>query len=267
MQSEMAAFLLLWVKSYIFFLIFFYLYTNNIYVIKNLYIYMKKKIKLNENKLKSVIDRVIKEEFSDATTFNKSLWVIVPNAALKDIKSKGGLFPYNGDTSVVTKGVYLCNDKNAIQAYRSPNSSYVEVDFGKLMSSLRGTRNANIQKRDFNGAITYIVPYVPSDCISSVEPCGRGGQLQEEKHLNKLTESDLHRIVKESVSKMLKENTANVESQFADIITGLDAQSASFIAGELARAGQETIGAMTFIIEHFNGYGYGGPDVNGNYDY
>lgn len=41
MQSEMAAFLLLWVKSYIFFLIFFYLYTNNIYVIKNLYIYEK----------------------------------------------------------------------------------------------------------------------------------------------------------------------------------------------------------------------------------
>ena len=133
---------------------------------------MKKRIKLNESKLKSVITRVIKEEFSDATTFNKSF-----------------------------------------------------------------------------------------------EPCGRGGQLQEEKHLNKLTESDLHRIVKESVRKMLKENTANVESQFADIITGLDAQSASFIAGELARTGQETIGAMTFIIEHFNGYGYGGPDVNGNYDY
>lgn len=83
----------------------------------------------------------------------------------------------------------------------------------------------------------------------------------------RMNESRLNKIIKESVRRVLKESTVNVESQFADIITGLDAQSASFIAGELASAGQETIGAMTFIINHFNGYGYGGPDVNGNYDY
>ena len=174
---------------------------------------MKKKIRLSESKLKNIINRIIKEEFSDATAFTKSLWTIVPNAALKEIKSKGGLFPYNGDTSVATKGVYLCNDKNAIQAYCSPNSSYVEVDLGKLMSSLKGTRNANIQKRDFHGSVLYIVPYVPSDCISSVEPCGRGGQLQEEKHLNKLTESRLNRIIKESVRRVLKENTEMVNNK------------------------------------------------------
>lgn len=32
-------------------------------------------------------------------------------------------------------------------------------------------------------------------------------------------------------------------------------------------AGQDTIKTMEFIISHMNRYGYGGPDVNGNYDY
>ena len=82
-----------------------------------------------------------------------------------------------------------------------------------------------------------------------------------------LSESDLHRIVKESVKRVIKEDTESIKNQFANIITGIDENSALFIAGELARAGEDTLKTMEFIINHMNGYGYDGPDVNGNYNY
>ena len=83
---------------------------------------------------------------------------------------------------------------------------------------------------------------------------------------NRLTEGRLNRIIKESVRRVLKED-ADIRGQFADLLTGLDANTASFIANELAMAGQDTINAMESIINHMNGYGYGGPDVNGNRDF
>ena len=82
-----------------------------------------------------------------------------------------------------------------------------------------------------------------------------------------LSESKLHRIVKESVRRVLREDTENIKQQFAEIITGIDENSAEFIANELAMAGQDTLNAMEGIINHINGYGYGGPDVDGNYEY
>jgi hypothetical protein len=91
------------------------------------------------------------------------------------------------------------------------------------------------------------------------------------KQIVSLTESDLHRIVKKSVNKILRESsydeTENIVAQFAENITGLDENTAMFVARELSRAGDETLATMKFIVEHNNGYGYGGPDINGNYDY
>ena len=86
----------------------------------------------------------------------------------------------------------------------------------------------------------------------------------------RLTESTLKKIVKESVKKVLRENneTENIVQQFAELIaTDFSMNTAEFIAQELARTGQDTIDTMEFIINHMNGYGYGGPDVNGNYNY
>jgi len=85
----------------------------------------------------------------------------------------------------------------------------------------------------------------------------------------RLTESTLKKIVKESVKKVLRENneTENIVQQFAEQITGLDENSAMFVARELSMAGEETLNTMRFIIEHNNGYGYGGPDINGNTEY
>ena len=83
-----------------------------------------------------------------------------------------------------------------------------------------------------------------------------------------LNESKLDKIIKESVRMVLKENSNNVINKFAELLTtGFDIETAQFIANELARTGQDTLNTMEFIINHFNGYGYGGPDVNGNYDY
>ena len=91
------------------------------------------------------------------------------------------------------------------------------------------------------------------------------------KQIVRLTESDLHRIVKKSVNRILRESSQDeiekIVTQFAEDITGLDENSAMFVAQELSRAGDETLAAMRFIVEHNNGYGYGGPDINGNYDY
>ena len=81
----------------------------------------------------------------------------------------------------------------------------------------------------------------------------------------RLTEGDLHRIVKRSVKRVLREGANDIVSQFAETITNLDGNSASFIAQELYRSGCNDV--MEFIINHMNGYGYGGPDVNGNYNY
>jgi len=84
----------------------------------------------------------------------------------------------------------------------------------------------------------------------------------------KLNESKLNRIIKESVRRVLKEDSSDVINQFAELLTtGFDIETAKFIANEFARTGQDTLNTMEFIINHFNGYGYGGPDVNGNYDY
>jgi uncharacterized membrane protein len=88
------------------------------------------------------------------------------------------------------------------------------------------------------------------------------------KNRIKLTESDLNKIIKESVKKVLKEDTGNIVNQFAQLLaTDFSMSTAEFIANELARTGQDTINTMEFIVNHMNGYGYGGPDVNGNVNY
>jgi len=88
------------------------------------------------------------------------------------------------------------------------------------------------------------------------------------KNRIRLTESDLRKIVKESVKRVIKEDTQNIVKQFAELIaTDFSMNTAEFIAQELARTGQDTINTMEFIINHMNGYGYGGHDVNGNYNY
>jgi len=84
----------------------------------------------------------------------------------------------------------------------------------------------------------------------------------------KLTESDLHNIIKESVKRILKEEQGDVVTQFAELLaTDFGMNTATYIAQELARTGQDTINTMEGIINHMNGYGYGGPDVNGNVNY
>lgn len=88
------------------------------------------------------------------------------------------------------------------------------------------------------------------------------------KNRIKLTESDLNKIIKESVKRVLKEDAGNIVNQFAQLLaTDFSMSTAEFIANELARTGQDTINTMEFIVNHMNGYGYGGPDVNGNVDY
>ena len=89
------------------------------------------------------------------------------------------------------------------------------------------------------------------------------------KHKIKLSESALNKIVRQSVKKaLLRENEQNIVEEFAKLIaTDFSMNTARFIADELARAGQDTIDTMEHIVNHMNEYGYGGPDVNGNYDY
>lgn len=82
----------------------------------------------------------------------------------------------------------------------------------------------------------------------------------------KLNENDLRRTVKSVLYEMSQDAGADsLVSQFAEHITNLDSNSAEFIARELLMFG--CADAMKFLINHDNGYGYGGPDVNGNYDY
>jgi len=97
------------------------------------------------------------------------------------------------------------------------------------------------------------------------------------KQVVRLTESDLRRIVANSVQKILTESyegdtenyeggSENIVSQFAAIITNCDANTAEFIARELAMD-ECCKDKLVTIIEHMNGYGYGGPDINGNTKY
>ena len=84
----------------------------------------------------------------------------------------------------------------------------------------------------------------------------------------RLTESRLRKIIHESVKRVIKESNENVVNQFAELLaTDFSIETAQFIANELARTGEDTVSTMEFIINHINGYGYGGADVNGNYDY
>jgi len=84
----------------------------------------------------------------------------------------------------------------------------------------------------------------------------------------KLNESKLNKIIKESIRRVLKEDSSNVINQFAELLaTDFSIETGKFIANELAKTGQDTLNTMEFIINHMNSYGYGGPDVNGNYDY
>ena len=90
-----------------------------------------------------------------------------------------------------------------------------------------------------------------------------------EKNKLRLTESALNKIVRQSIKKaLLREDKQNIVEEFAKLIaTDFSMSTAKFIADELARTGQDTIDTMEHIVNHMNGYGYGGPDVNGNYDY
>lgn len=80
----------------------------------------------------------------------------------------------------------------------------------------------------------------------------------------KLNEAKLQRIIGESVKKILREaNDSSVVEQFAECITELDENSAHFIASELSRE-PGGVKFMQFIVEHMNGYGYGGPNIDGD---
>ena len=49
----------------------------------------------------------------------------------------------------------------------------------------------------------------------------------------RLTESDLHDIIKKSVNRILKENSENSISTLANLLTGLDENTAESVASEL----------------------------------
>lgn len=77
----------------------------------------------------------------------------------------------------------------------------------------------------------------------------------------KLTEMDLHRIVEDSIYRILNEGTEDIVGQFADLLTsGFGKGTAQFIAQELAKTGQNTIETMAAIINRINGHGYGSPE-------
>lgn len=80
-----------------------------------------------------------------------------------------------------------------------------------------------------------------------------------------LTEGKINNIVRK-VIKEIKEynNVPFITRTFAKYITNLDKNTAKYIAKELARSGEQTVKTMRTIIEHMNGYGYGGEDIYGN---
>lgn len=80
-----------------------------------------------------------------------------------------------------------------------------------------------------------------------------------------LTERKINNIVKKVIKEIEEYNDVTfITETFAEYITDLDENTAHFIAQELARSGEQTVKTMRTIIEHMNGYGYGGKDIYGN---
>lgn len=81
----------------------------------------------------------------------------------------------------------------------------------------------------------------------------------------KLNEKELHSLISESVKRIINESDDRSEElmqQFADILTDCHPNTAAFIARELYMGGASD--TMESIIDHMNGYGYGGTSFSGD---
>jgi hypothetical protein len=85
----------------------------------------------------------------------------------------------------------------------------------------------------------------------------------------KITEKALRSIIRESVRKVLKENPQRnsiLKSQFTELLSSAQPEELDFIVGELLRD-EKTCRIIEYILNHLNGYGYGGNDIYGNSEF
>jgi hypothetical protein len=88
------------------------------------------------------------------------------------------------------------------------------------------------------------------------------------KRLVKLTESDLHRIVRKSVNRILREGMGDSVDTLAQLLTDLDENTAQFVAGEMEFAYQNGYGfdeMVQFLSEKLDPRPYN-YDGTGNYN-